>query len=90
MLAETISPCSLRPGVLYSSSHWVLSENLPQQRAHSPHFTDNKSSGSDPIIGPVNGREICAYILRQDKGMEVQLVEEGVKDWAKSIMSNYA
>lgn len=90
MLAEPIYTCPLCPGVSYSLSHWVLSENHPQQSAHSPHFTDNKSSGSDPIIGPVNGREICAYILRQDKGMEVQLVEEGVKDWAKSITPNYA
>lgn len=66
------------------------SNNHPEHSTHSPHFTDNKSSGSNPTTGPVNGREICAYILRQDKGMEVQLVDKGVKDWAKAIMPNYA
>lgn len=66
------------------------SNNHPEHNAHSPHFTNHKSSGSDPIIGPLNGKEICAEILRQDKGIEVQLVEEDVKYWTKSITPNYA
>lgn len=88
MLAETtynVPRCFILLVSLGSNDH-------PEHNAHSPHFTNNKSSGSDPIIGPVSGREMCAEILRlrQDKGIEVQLVEEGVKYWTKSITPNDA